>query len=48
MTTLKRNQENDINIEAKNSELKCIHGYYVASSTGLIGMEMQGEMLLLK
>lgn len=29
-------------IEAKNSELKNRHGYDVASSSGLIGMEMQG------
>ena len=28
-------------IEAKNSELKHRHGYDVASSSGLIGMEMQ-------
>ncbi len=31
-------------IEAKNSELKRRHGYDVASSSGLIGMEMQGAM----
>lgn len=29
-------------IEAKNSELKHRHGYGVASSSGLIGMELQG------
>ena len=29
-------------IEAKNSELKHSHGYDVASSSGLVGMEMQG------
>lgn len=29
-------------IEAKNSELKHRHGYDVASSSGLFGMEMQG------
>lgn len=29
-------------IEAKNSELKNRHGYDVASSSGLVGMEMQG------
>lgn len=29
-------------IEAKNSELKHRHGYDVASSSGLIGMEIQG------
>jgi transposase len=33
-------------IEAKNSELKHRHGYDVASSTGLIGMEMQGAMAI--
>jgi len=31
-------------IEAKNSELKNRHGYDIASSSGLIGMEMQGAM----
>lgn len=29
-------------IEAKNSELKHKHGYDIASSSGLTGMEMQG------
>lgn len=33
-------------IEAKNSELKHRHGYDVASSSGLIGMELQGAMTL--
>ena len=33
-------------IEAKNSELKCRHGYDVASSSGLVGMEMQGAMTI--
>jgi len=33
-------------IEAKNSELKHRHGYDVASSSGLIGMEMQGSMAI--
>lgn len=33
-------------IEAKNSELKNRHGYDVASSSGLIGMEMQGAMAI--
>lgn len=33
-------------IEAKNSELKHRHGYDVASSSGLSGMEMQGAMAL--
>ncbi|CAM2777498.1 hypothetical protein PASE110613_00175 [Paenibacillus sediminis] len=31
-------------IEAKNSELKHGHGYDVATSSGLFGMEMQGAM----
>lgn len=29
-------------IEAKNSELKHRHGYDVASSSGLVGMQLQG------
>ncbi|MEK3913015.1 IS1182 family transposase [Paenibacillus sp. FSL H7-0331] len=33
-------------IEAKNSELKHRHGYDVASSSGLIGMHMQGAMTI--
>lgn len=33
-------------IEAKNSELKNRHGYDVASSSGLIGMQMQGAMTI--
>ena len=33
-------------IEAKNSELKHRHGYGVASSSGLICMEMQGAMTI--
>ena len=33
-------------IEAKNSELKNRHGYDVASSSGLVGMEMQGAMTI--
>lgn len=33
-------------IEAKNSELKHRHGYDVASSSGLVGMEMQGALAL--
>ena len=33
-------------IEAKNSELKHWHGYDVASSSGLICMEMQGAMTI--
>lgn len=34
-------------IEAKNSELKHRHGYDIASSSGLIGMELQGAMAIL-
>lgn len=33
-------------IEAKNSELKHRHGYDTASSSGLIGMQMQGAMAI--
>ncbi len=33
-------------IEAKNSELKHRHGYDVASSSGLLGMEIQGAVTL--
>ncbi|WP_078427101.1 IS1182 family transposase [Alkalihalobacterium alkalinitrilicum] len=33
-------------IEAKNSELKHRHGYDVASSSGLVGMEIQGAMAM--
>ncbi|MEX2460857.1 MAG: IS1182 family transposase [Paenibacillaceae bacterium] len=33
-------------IEAKNSELKHRHGYDVASSSGLIGMQLQGAMAM--
>ncbi|MCM3068563.1 IS1182 family transposase, partial [Priestia flexa] len=33
-------------IEAKNSELKHRHGYDVASSSGLVGMQMQGAMTI--
>ena len=33
-------------IEAKNSELKNRHGYDVASSSGLVCMEMQGAMTI--
>lgn len=33
-------------IEAKNSELKHQHGYDVASSSGLLGMQMQGAMAI--
>ncbi|RED51091.1 IS1182 family transposase [Cohnella lupini] len=33
-------------IEAKNSELKHRHGYDVASSSGLLGLELQGAMAI--
>lgn len=33
-------------IEAKNSELKHRHGYDVASSSGLLGMELQGAVTM--
>ncbi len=33
-------------IEAKNSELKHRHGYDVASSSGLVGMQLQGAMTI--
>jgi len=33
-------------IEAKNSELKHRHGYDIASSSGLIGMELQGALTI--
>lgn len=33
-------------IEAKNSELKRRHGYDVASSSGLLGMELQGAVTI--
>ncbi len=33
-------------IEAKNSELKHRHGYDKASSSGLIGMEIQGAVTI--
>jgi len=33
-------------IEAKNSELKHRHGYNVAKSSGLLGMELQGAMAI--
>jgi hypothetical protein len=33
-------------IKAKNSELKHRHGYVVATSSGLLGMELQGAMAI--
>jgi hypothetical protein len=45
-TIFKEKAKERYNIEAKYSELKHRHGYDVASSSGLIGMEMQGEMAI--
>lgn len=42
----KKKSKERYKIEAKNSELKHRHGYDVASSSGLIGMEMQGAMTI--
>jgi hypothetical protein len=42
----KENSKERYKIEAKNSELKHRHGYDVASTTGLIGMELQGAMAI--
>lgn len=42
----KKKSKQRYKIEAKNSELKHRHGYDVASSSGLIGMQMQGAMAL--
>ena len=42
----KKWRKNAIKIEARNSELKHRHGYDVASSSGLIGIEMQGAMAI--
>ena len=42
----KENAKNRYKIEAKNSELKHRHGYDVATSSGLIGMEIQGAMAI--
>lgn len=33
-------------IEAKNSELKHGHGYDIALSSGLLGMQLQGAMAI--
>ena len=33
-------------IEAKNSEIKHRHGYDVATSSGLIGMQLQGALTM--
>lgn len=42
----KKKSKERYKIEAKNSELKHRHGYDVASSSGLIGMELQGAMAI--
>lgn len=33
-------------LQAKNSELKHRHGYNVAKSSGLVGMELQGAIAI--
>lgn len=42
----KKKSKERYKIEAKNSELKHRHGYDVASSSGLIGMQLQGAMAM--
>jgi hypothetical protein len=42
----KKKSKERYKIEAKNSELKCRHGYDVASSSGLVGMELQGAITI--
>ena len=42
----KRKSRERYKIEAKNSELKHGHGYNVAESSGLLGMELQGAMAI--
>lgn len=44
--TFKTKAKERYKIEAKNSELKHRHGYDVASSSGLVGMEIQGAMAI--
>ncbi|MNI72375.1 hypothetical protein D3C73_1283140 [compost metagenome] len=44
--TFKAKAKERYKIEAKNSELKHRHGYDVASSSGLVGMEIQGAMAI--
>lgn len=44
--TFKTNAKERYKIEAKNSELKHRHGYDVASSSGLVGMEIQRAMAI--
>lgn len=45
-TFFKEKSKERYKIEAKNSELKHRHGYDVALSSGLVGMEMQGAMAI--
>lgn len=42
----KKKSKERYKIEAKNSELKHRHGYEVATSSGLVGMELQGAMAI--
>ena len=42
----KQRTRNRYMIEAKNSELKHQHGYDVATSSGLVGMQMQGALTI--
>lgn len=42
----KKKSKERYKIEAKNSELKHRHGYDVSKSSGLIGMEIQGAMVM--
>ena len=42
----KRKSRKQYKMEAKNSEFKHGHGYDVAESLGLIGMELQGAMTI--
>lgn len=44
--TFKEKAKERYKIEAKNSELKHRHGYDVASTSGLVGMQMQGAMAI--
>lgn len=44
--TFKEKAKERYKIEAKNSELKHRHGYDVATSSGLVGMELQGAMAI--
>lgn len=42
----KKKSKERYKIEAKNSELKHRHGYDVSKSSGLVGMEIQGAMVM--